>query len=215
MLAVKDERKRAEYDVQLLANRLAYLRAEEAAAAKKVAETKKRTADISEAKKQAKQHDQVRAAWRAAGKAQEAATREYFTAQRDAAKKTLRGASSTVKQRNQDAATDSKKMSEKLLAQKVDILQGDKARRHAAYQSVKMTHEQQKAKEAKRRYAKELDLRQQFEGKVAGEKARKTEAERLIAAFEAEEATLIARLKATQVEQHGALTKLEKTLLAP
>ena len=36
MLAVKDERKRAEYDVQLLANRLAYLRAEEAAAAKKV-----------------------------------------------------------------------------------------------------------------------------------------------------------------------------------
>jgi hypothetical protein len=58
-------------------------------------------------------------------------------------------------------------------------------------------------------------LRQQFEGKVAEEQARKSEAERLIAAFEAEEAKLIARLKATQVEQHGALTKLEKTLLEP
>ena len=50
---------------------------------------------------------------------------------------------------------------------------------------------------------------------MAEEQARKSEAERLIAAFEAEEAKLIARLKATQVEQHGALTKLEKTLLAP
>jgi hypothetical protein len=36
MLSVKDERKRAEYDVQLLANRLAYLRSEEKAAAKRV-----------------------------------------------------------------------------------------------------------------------------------------------------------------------------------
>jgi hypothetical protein len=60
MLAVKDERKRAEYDVQLLANRLAYLRAEERAAAKKVAETKKRTADIAAAKRNSRNHDQVK-----------------------------------------------------------------------------------------------------------------------------------------------------------
>lgn len=85
MLAVKDDRKRAEYDVQLLANRLAFLRAEERcapseaaaslkleldasipprcrgarAAAKKLEETKARTQEIKEAKRTAKQHDQV------------------------------------------------------------------------------------------------------------------------------------------------------------
>jgi hypothetical protein len=58
-------------------------------------------------------------------------------------------------------------------------------------------------------------LRQQFESRVNSEKARKAEAEKLIANFEAEEARLIERLKATQVEQHGELTKLEKTLLSP
>ena len=59
MLAVKDERKRAEYDVQLLANRLAYLRAEERAANKKVADTKKRTQDIAAAKKHAADKEKV------------------------------------------------------------------------------------------------------------------------------------------------------------
>lgn len=59
MLAVKDERKRAEYDVQLLANRLAYLRAEERAASKKVADTKKRTSDIAAAKRNSRNHDKV------------------------------------------------------------------------------------------------------------------------------------------------------------
>ena len=73
----------------------------------------------------------------------------------------------------------------------------------------------EQAKEAKRRFDRELELRQQFESRVNSEKARKAEAENLIANFEAEEARLIERLKATQVEQHGELTKLEKTLLSP
>jgi len=82
MLAVKDERKRAEYDVQLLANRLAYLRAEERAASKKVAETKKRTADIAAAKRHAREHDAMKAEWRAGQKAREDASREFFNEQR-------------------------------------------------------------------------------------------------------------------------------------
>lgn len=59
MLAAKDERKRAEYDVQLLANRLAFLRAEEAAAKKKIRETKMRTKQVVKAKVAAKRQDDV------------------------------------------------------------------------------------------------------------------------------------------------------------
>jgi len=50
-------------------------------------------------------------------------------------------------QSSQDAAAEAKRMAEKLKAQKADMSQGDNARRHAAYQSVKMTHDQQKVQD--------------------------------------------------------------------
>ena len=50
MLRAKNERRRAESDVQLLANRLAHLRAEEEKARKKIEETKKRAGEILEMK---------------------------------------------------------------------------------------------------------------------------------------------------------------------
>ena len=59
MLAAKDERKRAEYDVQLLANRLAFLRTEERAAKKRIKDTKSRTRQVMEAKVAAKRQDDV------------------------------------------------------------------------------------------------------------------------------------------------------------
>ena len=62
MLNVKDERKRAEYDVQLLANRLAYLRAEERAASKRLQDTKKRTEAVRRAKEREANKDSTKAA---------------------------------------------------------------------------------------------------------------------------------------------------------
>ena len=59
MPAAKDERKRAEYDVQLLANRLAFLRTEERAAKKRIKDTKSRTRQVMEAKVAAKRQDDV------------------------------------------------------------------------------------------------------------------------------------------------------------
>ena len=59
MLLAKDERKRAEYDVQLLANRLAFLRAEERATQKNIVDTKERTRQVQRAKEAAKRHDDV------------------------------------------------------------------------------------------------------------------------------------------------------------
>ena len=50
MLRAKNERRRAESDVQLLANRLAHLRAEEEKARRKIEETKKRASEILDMK---------------------------------------------------------------------------------------------------------------------------------------------------------------------
>lgn len=137
------------------------------------------------------------------------------TTNRQGTKQSLKGAKESVKRMNRQQAEEARRLSNLLVQQKHDVMHGDNARRHALHQSVKMTHEQQKAKEAKRRYDHELHLRATFEAKVREEKARKEEAEKIIAKFEAEEAKLIGRLKSTQVAQHGALTQLEKTLLSP
>ena len=52
MLDAKNARKRADCDMQLLANRLAHLRAEEAKAMKKIEETKSRADEIIRLKKE-------------------------------------------------------------------------------------------------------------------------------------------------------------------
>mmetsp|Transcript_9480 Transcript_9480/g.18638 ORF Transcript_9480/g.18638 Transcript_9480/m.18638 type:complete len:260 (-) Transcript_9480:38-817(-) len=215
MLAVKDERKRAEYDVQLLANRLAYLRAEERAASKKVAETKKRTADISVSKHNARTHDKLRAEWKAQTKAKEDANREYFNMSRQQHRSNLKDARDTLRESHRSAAQETKRQSDLLAQQKNDLAYGDNARRRESHMNVKLAHEKLKARQAKRQNEHEENLKKHFENKVVAEKRRKDEAEKLIAQFEAEEAKLISRLKMTQVEQHGALTKLEKTLLSP
>ena len=51
MLQAKNDRRRAESDVQLLANRLAHLRAEEEKARRKISETKRRAEEVATMKK--------------------------------------------------------------------------------------------------------------------------------------------------------------------
>ena len=57
MLEEKVNRKRAEVDLQLLANRIALLRAEEQRALQKVSETKDRAKEILEIKRKKEQHE--------------------------------------------------------------------------------------------------------------------------------------------------------------
>ena len=58
MLDAKNARKRAEADVQLLANRLQHLRVAEERARKKICETKARTGEILSLKKRNMEHQQ-------------------------------------------------------------------------------------------------------------------------------------------------------------
>lgn len=214
MLAVKDERKRAEYDVQLLANRLAYLRAEERAANKKVADTKKRTQDIAAAKKHAADKEKMRDEWRASLKNKEAEQREYYRKDRETRRQNRNGAAGALLQQKKGMAEKAKQEQGLLNLQKNNMTSGEHGRRLASHANIRQTHLQQKAKEAKRAHDHQLHLDKAHRRKVEEERRRKEDAEALIAQFEAEEARLISRLKQSQLEQHGALTELEKTLLS-
>mmetsp|Transcript_5047 Transcript_5047/g.6538 ORF Transcript_5047/g.6538 Transcript_5047/m.6538 type:complete len:283 (+) Transcript_5047:124-972(+) len=220
MLSVKDERKRAEYDVQLLANRLAYLRSEEKAASKKVADTKLRARDIAQAKEKARKHDEMKNQWKQSLKAKEEANRECFRAQREERQNKLRGARNNMVLTRKEAASSMRDMSRNThrlsKSGQLNTAESDQEKKRSeSYQFVKNTHRLQKEKEAKRRHEHELFLKKQVETKVAEERRRKEDAEKLIAQFEAEEAILIQRLRDTQIEHHGALSELEKTLLSP
>jgi hypothetical protein len=215
MLSVKDERKRAEYDVQLLANRLAFLRSEEKAAAKKVQETKQRALDIAKAKEKARKHDEMKNQWKQSMKAKEEANREFFRAQREERQQKLRGARNSLIQTKKNTATSMRDQARMTKSGKMKGIESEQEKKRAeSYNLIKNTHRMQKEKEAKRRLEHELFLKKQVESKVAEEKRRKNEAERLIAQFEEEEARLIQRLRNTQVEHHGALSDLEKALMS-
>lgn len=215
MLAVKDERKRAEYDVQLLANRLNYLRQEERMASRKVAETRKRAEDVAAAKRNSSNHDKLKSDWRQSCKAREDASREFFTHQRRENKAKLRSAREDMLRSRKEAAEEARRARKEVEDQKTGWSAAEQARRKESQMTVSAIRDRKRVKEEKRRAAAEEALRRQAEARVAEEKRRKDEAEKLIAKFEEEEARLIERLKQTQVDQHGALTQLEKTILTP
>jgi len=157
----------------------------------------------------------MRDQWRSSLKSKEDANREYYKRDREMRRQSRNSAARALLKQKQDMAAQAKLEQELLNKQKNDMQSGENARRLASHKNIRKTHEQQKSKEAKRAQDHQLHLNRLHEAKVNEERRRKEDAEMLIAQFEAEEARLISRLKQSQVEQHGALTQLEKTLVSP
>merc|ERR1719352_1611129 len=126
LTGAKEARKRAELDAQLLANRIALLRQEEDKAWKKIEETRKRAAEITDLRKQneqkfaAKEHF-YKAKWESirAAQAQNAMARDKAKAIREQTRQGM------LEQRHMNAER-TKEESSKLLLQKKEREQNEK-----------------------------------------------------------------------------------------
>ena len=87
MLDAKNARKRAEADVQLLANRLQHLRVAEERARKKICETKARTGEILSLKKRNMEHQQSKMNYQMERELNVSTEQKRITGQRTASRK--------------------------------------------------------------------------------------------------------------------------------
>lgn len=212
MLDVKNARKRAEGDLQLLANRLALLRAEEQKALQKMNETKSRASEILEIKKRNEEMLNEKISYHVN---KERATKEV----RERAEKDRHERKDKIA-RNKDILLEAKRIEA--------IETKEEARKFMEYQmreKIAMEEEKRrKAAEEKRRRDQLRQLRdrekaekeelaqQQYARKIAEEAERTEQTERMIEQMEREERELIERLKRTQEMQKEAYEVLQKSL---
>jgi len=212
LTGAKEARKRAELDAQLLANRIALLKQEEDKAWKKIEETRKRSNEIMELRKQNEnkfnaKEENYKAKWDSIRNAQahNAMSREQAKAMRDGARRGL------MDKKHQNAQ-NTKQESQQILLQK-------KAREEADHEANKQrsNYLKQRREEAKRRMeenqlAQMEKLREDCEARTAQEDALRARTDALVAKMEKEEMDLIQRLQNTQTVQRNAYEELEAAL---
>lgn len=212
MLEIKNNRKRAEGDLQLLENRILLLRSEEQRALNKVKETKSRANDILKLKK--RNEDALNR------KLEENLNREMkIKEKRDQAnmekrrrnERMTKTKNSILKARNHmyvetkgDGAkfeNDNNLMKKKIEEENRQKAAVIKAKKEAA---LKKKREQQEKKEA--------EIRQKYFEKQEEESRRTAAAERRIRELEEVEREMIERLKKTQILQQKAYSELQESL---
>ena len=214
MLRAKNERRRAESDVQLLANRLAHLRAEEEKARRKIDETKKRAGEILEMKD--------RNATVAKRKQDERASRKAIVNREQ----------QLVAMRRQKLRDDRKVKGTKSNASKLDyvkqqreekLARQEQGKRRKAEEVAKaramkekirqreIAMRQKREREEKERRAKQAE---EYKRRLTEERSKQIVADEEISKMEEEEMRLIERLRATQDMQRQAYATLEAALVS-
>ncbi|KAG7391259.1 hypothetical protein PHYBOEH_006762 [Phytophthora boehmeriae] len=209
MLDAKNQRKQAEVDAQLLANRLAHLRAEDARAQKRTEEAKRRAREIEAIKK--RNEDRQRAKQEAMQQMQRdiKAQREYNTMTQ----------ASSRERRNQVLAEHA--------SQRVQIVQDTRAAKKNHLEQIRRQREKDRSwlaersqviRDEEKRKLKQRQIAQQnyqkdvlkkTRDKLAREHEKRLVSEKKIQQMEAEEAELIAKLRITQELQRAAYEELE------
>jgi hypothetical protein len=209
MLDAKNQRKQAEVDAQLLANRLAHLRAEDARAQKRIEEAKSRAREIEAIKK--RNENRQRAKQEAMEQMQRdiRAACEYNT--------TVQAASR--ERRNQLIA--------EYTSQRVQIVQDTRAERKSHLDQIRRQREMdrswlaersQEIRDKEKRAVKQRQVAQKNYEKellknaresLAREHQKRLLSEKKINRMEREEAELIAKLRITQELQRAAYEELE------
>mmetsp|Transcript_6067 Transcript_6067/g.19321 ORF Transcript_6067/g.19321 Transcript_6067/m.19321 type:complete len:330 (-) Transcript_6067:33-1022(-) len=212
VLAARNERKRAEADMQLLANRLAHLRAEEERAQKRIGETRKRARELASVKAERLKRERAKQA-----------ERERQRKQEEEAARRLREQRERAAQRRLQART---------LAHKSKRQQWEEQQRVRAQREEEVKRQQEQQEEEKRRRREEVRrsmetakmrrereeqdqrrrLWEQYQRRMESERKRLAEAEALIVGMEEEEQQLIERLKRAQEKQRVAYADLEMAL---
>jgi len=212
MLDVKNARKRAEADLQLLSNRLALLRAEEQKALQKMTETKSRASEILEIKKR---NEEILNEKISHHVNKEIATKEIRArAERDRLerKEKIHRNKDLLLEARRIEAFETKEEARKFMEYQMreKIATEEEKRRKAAEE--KQRREQLRLLREKEKLQKEELAQQQYARKIAEEAGRTEQAERLIEQMEQEERELIERLKKTQEMQREAYEVLQKSL---
>jgi len=212
MLDAKASRKRAEVDLQLLANRVALLKAEEAKALQKVNVTKARAGDILQIKKRNETMGSDRASTQMLREEHVRQARARAQANRGLAKKRLEETRSMVTSSKAAVAAEKKRdLEDRLEEMNRQILLEEVAKRQRA-EEQRRKHDMVKVKAARDKEKKELQAQADYSAKLQEELARAQEAETLIAQLEAEEAAMMVRLQVVQGSQDAAYSTLKATL---
>eukprot|EP00605_Chrysophyceae_sp_TOSAG23-4_P002270 GSChrysophyteH1.ASY1.ANO1.2515.1 assembled CDS len=212
MLDAKASRKRAEVDLQLLANRVALLKAEEAKALQKVNVTKVRAKDIIKIKKRNESSGTDRASTQMLREEQVRQAREQAQARRDAAKKRLAETQRLVHEGKQAVAVEKRKDMERRLEEKNRKLVVEEVEKRQKAEEQRRRHEMIKIRTNREKEEKELKAAADYSRKLEEEVRRAEEAEVLIAQLQAEEAEMIDRLRNAHNMQQSAYKTLKASL---
>ncbi|CAK4081891.1 unnamed protein product [Aphanomyces euteiches] len=212
VLDAKLQRKRAEEDVQLLANRLAHLRMEEKKAQRKIDEANKRAEEIEAIKRRNAEHQRLKREHmeRTNSNIRHALVTNSKLAV-ESQKKKEHAFASVAKQRAKmvhDVKADVKRTSDES-AQRIEQ---ERQRRLERSQTIKQQekHAARRRQEAKQQQEKALIKAART--KLADEYKRKTMAEKMLREMEEEEARLIEKLRHTQENQRQAFMHLETAM---
>jgi len=212
LTSAKEARKRAELDAQLLANRIALLKQEEEKAWKKIEETQKRAAEITNLRKanedkfQAKENfykekwESIRAA-----QSNNRQTREMAKEKREL----TRTADFEQKHHN---AQRVKEESQRILVQKKGREQAEKQANAERSLYLKQRKDDAKRRLEEDRLAQLEKFREDYEARTAQEELLRARTDALVAKMEKEEMELIQRLQNTQTVQRNAYEELEQAL---
>jgi len=212
LTSAKEARKRAELDAQLLANRIALLKQEEEKAWKKIEETRKRAAEITDLRKQNQDKFQAKEnfykqKWESirAAQAQNAQARDKARALRDQTRQGLM-------EQKHHSARNTKEQSRELLYAKKEQEAQERQTNQERSQYLKARRDDAKRRAEEERLAQLDKFREDYEARTAQEELLRARTDALVAKMEKEEMELIQRLQNTQTVQRNAYEQLEAAL---
>lgn len=212
LTAAKESRKRAELDAQLLANRIALLKQEEEKAVRKIEETRKRSTEIVDLRRQNEQkfaakEQFYKEKWESirAAQANNQQMRDKARAVRNETKQVL------LEQKAQNVDR-TKKQSQELLLQKKEREAAERQANCDRSRYLKERKEMAKRKMEEDRLAQLEKFREDYDARTAQEELLRARTEALVAKMEKEEMELIQRLQHTQTVQRNAYEELENAL---
>ena len=212
MLDAKCNRKRAEVDLQLLANRIALLKAEESKALQKVTVTKNRANEIMQIKKRNEASGTDRASVRMARDEQLRQACVRAQTAKAASRARLVETKKLVDKTKQEIAVQKRMEQERHLQETKRKLMVEEVEKRQRAEEQRRRHDLVKQRAMQEARIKEQKAQAQYSAKLAEEKRRAEEAEALIAQLEQEEKEMLKRLRTAHSTQQDAYQILKRSL---
>eukprot|EP00743_Colponemidia_sp_Colp-15_P001838 GILK01002003.1.p1 GENE.GILK01002003.1~~GILK01002003.1.p1 ORF type:complete len:271 (+),score=72.65 GILK01002003.1:150-962(+) len=212
MMEAKRARQEAEWQVQMLENRLSRLRMEDQKTRKKIAETKHKASSILEQRERNMRESELKQKLQSEQNQtivkQQKSSLKMAHNTRSKMQNIRTGVLKSKQQEVQQLKTSAKEYSEKL--QK--LRQDDLEKRAAIRNSIAKKEQQEKERRERERKAKEEELQRQFNQKLEEERGRTLVAAEKLRKLEQEESQLIDRLRQSYSIQKSVYDQLETVI---